>query len=173
MPLILCVNCSLLHFLVRLWVFSWYLPHYVYFVTSAGSRPWDKGGGDHPDSYISGGGGLPKKFVPPFGLQFGLKKRGTRAPRAPPLDPPLLTNTAVFKTICKERDYFSKQVIYFDFCAVALVTFFHGLVIYLFEILLVIGRVKTWDVSLDLLVLKWRFDNRSRVTQELRLRPLS
>ena len=36
---------------------------------SAGSRPWDKGGP-----------GLPKKFSLPFGPQFGLKIKGSRAP---------------------------------------------------------------------------------------------
>ena len=61
---------------------------------SGGSRPLDKGGG--------GGGGrssrpwdkergavLKKIFFRPFGPQLGLKIRGGRAPRAPPLDPPL------------------------------------------------------------------------------------
>ena len=32
----------------------------------------------------------PKNFFQPFGPQFGVKIRGGRAPRAPPLDPPRL-----------------------------------------------------------------------------------
>ena len=49
---------------------------------SGGSRPTDKGRGG------GGGGGLQKNFFRPFGPQFGLKLKGGRAPRAPPLDPP-------------------------------------------------------------------------------------
>ena len=62
------------------------------FVTSAGSRPWDKGGG---------GGGVSKEFFfCPFWPQFGLKIRG----RAPPLDFPLetyvfLTRVALYLTV--------------------------------------------------------------------------
>ena len=36
-----------------------------------------------------GGGRLQKKCFQPFGSQFGLKIKGGRVPRAPPLDPPL------------------------------------------------------------------------------------
>ena len=52
-----------------------------------------------PDLQIRGQGGGPpdpdpglqKVFFRPFGPQFGLKIRGgARAPRAPPLDPPLV-----------------------------------------------------------------------------------
>ena len=51
-----------------------------------------------PDLEIRGEGGailrtlrrrFPKKIFRPFGLQFGLRIRGGRAPRGPPLDPPL------------------------------------------------------------------------------------
>ena len=44
--------------------------------------------GGHPDTEI-GGVGL-KKIFRPFRPQFGLKIREARAPRGPPLDPPLL-----------------------------------------------------------------------------------
>ena len=59
---------------------------------STGSRPWDnggRGGGGHPYSEIRWGGGRsPKIFFGPF---RPLKIRGGKwAPRAPPLDPPLL-----------------------------------------------------------------------------------
>ena len=37
-----------------------------------------------------GEGGLKKYFFRSFGPQFGLKIRGSRVLRAPPLDPPLL-----------------------------------------------------------------------------------
>ena len=44
----------------------------------------------HPDPEITGEGrGVKKEFFRPFGSQFGLKIRGDRAPRAPPLDLPL------------------------------------------------------------------------------------
>ena len=61
---------------------------------SGESRPSDKGGGGggggHSDPEIRWGEQPPKNFFGPFGLQFGLKIRGGgRAPRAPPLDPPL------------------------------------------------------------------------------------
>ena len=46
-------------------------------IISTGSRPWDKGGS-----------GL-QNFFWPFGTQYGLKIRGSRAPQAPPLDLPL------------------------------------------------------------------------------------
>ena len=53
------------------------------------SRPWDKG---RP--------GLQKNIFRPFGPLFGLKIRGTRAPRAPFLDPPLIhVNFSFFPTI--------------------------------------------------------------------------
>ena len=64
-------------------------------IISAGSRPWDNwvrggggGGGGAPQTLA----GLPKKFLPPFGPQFGLKIRGwgRAGPRTPPLDPPLI-----------------------------------------------------------------------------------
>ena len=57
-----------------------------------GSRPSDKGGGGggHPDPEISRGAQSPKKFFRLFGPHFDRKIRGGgRAPRAPPLDPPL------------------------------------------------------------------------------------
>ena len=48
------------------------------------------GGGDgHPDPEIRGGGGFKKIFFRPFGHHFGLKIRGDRAHRAPPLDLPV------------------------------------------------------------------------------------
>ena len=47
------------------------------------------GGGDgHPDPEIRGGG-FKKMFFRPFGHHFGLKIRGDRANRAPPLDLPV------------------------------------------------------------------------------------
>ena len=59
------------------------------------SESGGRGGGDHPDSVI-GGGGLKKKF-PPFRLQFGLKIRGGVGPRAPSLDPSLVLETFGFE----------------------------------------------------------------------------
>ena len=54
---------------------------------SGGSRPSDKVGGGE-------GGRSQKNFFPPFGPQFGgLKVREGRAPRPPPLDPPLLSDS--------------------------------------------------------------------------------
>ena len=44
---------------------------------SVGSRPCDKGG-------------VPQKFLRPFGLQFGQKITKGPSPRAPPLDPSLM-----------------------------------------------------------------------------------
>ena len=44
-------------------------------------------GAGHPDPGIRGAG-FKKRFFRPFGPQFGLKIRGSRALR-PPLDPPL------------------------------------------------------------------------------------
>ena len=58
-------------------------------LVSGGSWPSDKGG-RHPDPVIGGGGAVFKIFFRLFGPQFGLKIRGIRAPRAPPLDPSLL-----------------------------------------------------------------------------------
>ena len=48
-------------------------------------------GSSHPDivKRCGGGGGLKKTFLGPFGPRFGLNIRGGRAPRAPPLDPPM------------------------------------------------------------------------------------
>ena len=40
-----------------------------------------------------GGGGPPPNFFWPFGPHIGLKIRGTQAPRAPPLDLPLVLNS--------------------------------------------------------------------------------
>ena len=57
-----------------------------------GTQSVDKvplGGGGHPDPEIRRMPGLKKIFFRPFASQFGLKIRG-RAPRAPPLDPPLI-----------------------------------------------------------------------------------
>ena len=48
-------------------------------LSSGGSRPSDKGWG------------LKKFFFRPFGPHFGVKIRGHRAPRAPPLATPLLS----------------------------------------------------------------------------------
>ena len=52
---------------------------------SAGSRLWDKGGGDIQTLRKGGRGGLPKTF---FGLQASVWSKNKGA-RAPPLDPPL------------------------------------------------------------------------------------
>ena len=38
---------------------------------------------------LGGGGVVSKKNFQSFGPQFGLKRRGAQASRAPPLDPPL------------------------------------------------------------------------------------
>ena len=51
-------------------------------VNSAGSRPYDNGGGGHLDPEIIGGGDLQKNFFRPFGPQFGLKIKGD-APAGP------------------------------------------------------------------------------------------
>ena len=46
----------------------------------------------HPDPEIRWGGGLQKFFFRPFGLYFSRKIReGSAPPRAPPLDPPLVS----------------------------------------------------------------------------------
>ena len=47
---------------------------------------------------VGGGGRSPKKVFPPFGPQFGLKKGG-RAPRFPPLDPPLLLEQCLMSKV--------------------------------------------------------------------------
>ena len=59
--------------------------------SSAGSRPWDVGGGggarsSRPLDKGGGGGGLPKLFSGPSGLSLGSKNNGGD----PPLDPLLL-----------------------------------------------------------------------------------
>ena len=63
--------------------------------TSAGFRPWVKGGGGRGSSrpWDKGEDRSPKNFFRPFGPQFHLKIRGVGGgpPRAPPLDPPLQT----------------------------------------------------------------------------------
>ena len=64
-----------------------------------GSTLSNKGGG-HPDPEIRGRAGL--IFFRPFAPQFGLKIRGARAPRAPPLDAPLLfTNIYEISTVLR------------------------------------------------------------------------
>ena len=59
---------------------------------SDGSRPSDGGGGGrgggHPDSEVTGGSGVKKIFSDPR-ASFCSKNNGGRAPRPPPLDPPL------------------------------------------------------------------------------------
>ena len=57
---------------------------------SGGSRPSDNGGPGHPDPEIKWGGGL-KKFCSALRASVWSKNKvgGGRAPRAPPLDPPL------------------------------------------------------------------------------------
>ena len=63
--------------------------------TSAGFRPWVKGGGwgnGHPDPEIRGRPGLQKIFSTLRALVSSKNKGGGgRAPQAPPLDPPLQT----------------------------------------------------------------------------------
>ena len=79
--------------------------------SSAGSRPWDmeEGWGGHTDPVISGGGGgsggggVSKLFFRPFGPYFGLKIRGGRAPRAPPLDPPMFSQPSQRKRVLNEK----------------------------------------------------------------------
>ena len=52
-----------------------------------------RGGGGHPDPELRGWPSLKKSFFWPFGPQFGPKiTGGPRAPRAPPVDPPLSYN---------------------------------------------------------------------------------
>ena len=77
--------------------------HFVYVrsiitTTRGESRPSDKGGGGRGgwSSRPWDKGALPQKnFLRPFGPHLGLKIRGWgRAPRAPPLDPPLTTKLA-------------------------------------------------------------------------------
>ena len=65
---------------------------------SAGSRPWDKGGGAVIQTLRQGGrgGGGLQKFFRPFQPQFGLKIRG-RAPRALPMDPLLMLVNVVIE----------------------------------------------------------------------------
>ena len=65
-------------------------------LSSGGSRPSDKGEGGHPDPEINGGGGgLKSIFFGPWDLSLVQNKGGGRVPwvpRAPPLDPPLLSH---------------------------------------------------------------------------------
>ena len=71
---------------------------------SAGSRPWDKGGGGERSSrpLDKGGPGRPKNFFRPFGPQFGPKLRGGgQPPRAQPLDPPLKLGSFVYSYLEK------------------------------------------------------------------------
>ena len=73
-------------------------------------------GGGHPDPEIRGRPGLKKKFFRPFGPQFGPKKRWRAAPRAPPLDPLLLspTNTEL-ETLLSLRNNIGNTAQDFDF----------------------------------------------------------
>ena len=58
-------------------------------------------GGGHPDPEIRGRTRCPKKFFRSFGPHFGRKISGGgggRAPRAPPLDPPVVLS--FFRVFC-------------------------------------------------------------------------
>ena len=57
-----------------------------------------RGRGGHPDPEIRGKPGLKKTFRH-VGPQFDLKRRGGRAPPAPPLDPPLNMDTPLVWTL--------------------------------------------------------------------------
>ena len=59
------------------------------------------GRGGYPDPEITGGSSQ-KDFFRTFGPKFGLKIRGagTPPPRAPPLDPPLLSDSLVVLLSC-------------------------------------------------------------------------
>ena len=63
-------------------------------IYSGGSRPLDKGGwggGSHPDSEIMEGDRSQKQFFSALRASFWSKNKGEgRAPRPPPLDPPLI-----------------------------------------------------------------------------------
>ena len=56
--------------IVRVWVVN----------NNAGSRPWDKEGGEGSSRPLNKGGRSPKKFFRPFGPHFGLKIRGGVGP---------------------------------------------------------------------------------------------
>ena len=77
-------------------------------ITSGGCRSSDKGrrvGDGHPNPEKRVEGRLKKTFFRPFGPQFGLKMRGGGGgvPRAPPLDPPLITVGECSVLLCGRR----------------------------------------------------------------------
>ena len=77
-------------------------------ITSGGCRSSDKGrrvGDGHPNPEKRVEGRLEKTFFRPFGPQFGLKMRGGGGwiPRAPPLDPPLITVGQCSVLLCGHR----------------------------------------------------------------------
>ena len=77
-------------------------------ITSGGCRSSDKGrrvGDGHPNPEKRVEGRLKKTFFRPFGPQFGLKMMGGGGwvPRAPPLDPPLITVGQCSVLLCGRR----------------------------------------------------------------------
>ena len=76
-------------------------------ITSGGCRSSDKGrrvGDGHPNPEKRVEGRLKKTFFRPFGPQFGLKMMGGGwVPRAPPLDPPLITVGQCSVLLCGRR----------------------------------------------------------------------
>ena len=73
-----------------------------------------RGGPVHPDPEIRRGGRRQKNLFSALWASFWSKNKGGRAPRAPPLDPPLRRNTISLFFTCL---YFSKPLIRFRFDA--------------------------------------------------------
>ena len=68
-----------------------------------------RGGPGHPDPEIRG---LQKIFFQPFGPHFGRKYGGVRAPRAPPLDPPLASFVGLV-SVCLLLFFLAFAFVYF------------------------------------------------------------
>ena len=67
---------------------------------SAASRPWDKGGGGHPDPEICRGA-VSKTFFSALWASLWSDRKGVLGPWAPPLDPPLnLTKKRLKRWLC-------------------------------------------------------------------------
>ena len=66
------------------------------------------GGSGRTDPEIRGGGGAVwENFFRPFGPRFGLKIRGSRTPRAPPLAPPLISGRKLAR---RQKDSITQMV---------------------------------------------------------------